>query len=310
MKTNTDYQSALELISQLTPINLPSTLQRLNLPSAKKYNINLYVKRDDLVSSQLPGNKLRKLLGYVPAIQALPKTTELLTMGGAYSSHIFAAANIANLLGRKINIIVRGQELNANSNSILKHAASKGAALTFVSRAEYAKLRKPEGLSGWLQSKSVNMFIVPEGGSSHYSLSSCAKIVGEIDIDFDYIALPVGTGGTLAGIVSGLSLPRQAVGYTVFKDSGGYTELKSNLTSWSNKANWSLQNEYHFGGFGARTVDLERFTQDIESEYNLSLNLDYTAKCLYGLNRDILLGRYNRGSTVVMVVTGGAPLTL
>jgi 1-aminocyclopropane-1-carboxylate deaminase len=63
--------------------------QPINLPS--KYDVALYLKREDCIHPFISGNKYRKLKYNIEDAKNLNAST-LLTFGGAYSNHIAAVA--------------------------------------------------------------------------------------------------------------------------------------------------------------------------------------------------------------------------
>ena len=73
-------------------------------------NISLYLKREDLLHSEVSGNKFRKLKYNILKAQEL-KYTRILTFGGAFSNHIAATAAAAKLYGMESMGIIRGEEL-------------------------------------------------------------------------------------------------------------------------------------------------------------------------------------------------------
>ena len=71
--------------------NLPTRLDKISNELTRRFNINLFMKRDDLIHPDIPGNKWRKLKYNIAQAKLEHKTT-LLTFGGAFSNHITATA--------------------------------------------------------------------------------------------------------------------------------------------------------------------------------------------------------------------------
>src|SRR4051812_14910710 len=88
---------------------LPSPLQKIENDLTRKFNIHLFIKRDDLIHPDIPGNKWRKLKYNILQAQKENKNT-LVTFGGAYSNHITATAATGKLLGFKTIGLIRGEE--------------------------------------------------------------------------------------------------------------------------------------------------------------------------------------------------------
>ena len=76
---------------------LPSALQCIDLGKWGISNHKVYVKRDDLIHHQVAGNKWRKLKHNINYFLA-GSYKGIVTLGGAHSNHILAAA----FLGRRI----------------------------------------------------------------------------------------------------------------------------------------------------------------------------------------------------------------
>jgi 1-aminocyclopropane-1-carboxylate deaminase len=180
---------------------IPSPLQKLDHELFREKQVSLYIKRDDLIHPHIQGNKWRKLK-YNLAQAAVERNKTLLTFGGAYSNHIYATAAAAALFNFKSIGIIRGEE-PAIKSSTLQFAASQGMQLIYVSRAEYKQKDQPSFLEN-LHSRFGEFCLIPEGGTNRYALQGAEEMIPEIEIDYNYICVPCGTGGTLAGLVSGL----------------------------------------------------------------------------------------------------------
>ena len=47
--------------------------------------------------------------------------------------------------------------------------------------------------------------------------------------------------------------------------------------------NWSIETEYHFGGFARRPAELDRFIEEFAARHGIVLDWVYEAKMLYGV---------------------------
>jgi 1-aminocyclopropane-1-carboxylate deaminase len=74
-------------------LRLPSPLDELPDGRLTRAGVRLYLKRDDLISPEIPGNKWRKLKYNLAAARAQGHQV-LLTFGGAYSNHIRATRHL------------------------------------------------------------------------------------------------------------------------------------------------------------------------------------------------------------------------
>jgi 1-aminocyclopropane-1-carboxylate deaminase len=126
--------------------------------------------------------------------------------------------------------------------------------LTYLDRAMYRNKMRSEVISA-LHGQFGEFYLLPEGGSNAEALRGCTEIPGEIHQPFDVICCPCGTGGTLAGLAYGLGASQRALGFSALK--GGQflahqvEELQREAFGTSS-GNWSIEYDYHFGGFAKR----------------------------------------------------------
>lgn len=287
-----------------------SILQFVDVESFHHRNIRLYIKRDDLIDSEVSGNKWRKLKYNIEQVKALKKEG-ILTFGGAFSNHLLASASACNKAGIKAVGIVRGNELNENSNETLKKCTQLGMKLKFVSREEY-RLRNDKLYQNELSYENPNLYIVPEGGANFYGMVGCQEILKEINVEFDSVFVAQGTTTTSCGLL--LSLPDNAKLHVV-------PVLKSfdSLSEMRNLLNYSLFNEelteellektvvhseYHFDGYANYNDELIKFIQLFYKNYQIPLDQVYTGKAMFALFSEIEKGKFDNQS-IVFVHTGG-----
>src|ERR671939_2227301 len=133
---------ALELL-------LPSPLVELHDESLASREVRLFLKRDDLIHPELPGNKWRKLK-YNLAEAANSGHRTLLTFGGAYSNHIRAVAAAGHYFGFATIGVIRGEE-HLPLNPTLAYARAQGMTLTYLDRTTYRDKRSPAVLDALRQ---------------------------------------------------------------------------------------------------------------------------------------------------------------
>jgi len=110
-------------------------LQKIEL---KNPNVELFIKREDLIHPLISGNKFRKLKYNLIQAKKESKST-LLTFGGAFSNNILAVASAGFENNFKTIGVIRGEELieKINENPTLKKAQELGMIFKFVSRENY-----------------------------------------------------------------------------------------------------------------------------------------------------------------------------
>ena len=117
----------------------------------------------------------------------------------------------------------------------------------FVDRKTYRR-RFETSFINELKALYPKYFIIPEGGSNSLAIPGVAEVLLELDnqADFDILMTPVGSGGTLAGLISGDSVANQKrhriLGVAVLKQAEYLiNDIKSLLTSKAKSHdNWQL----------------------------------------------------------------------
>ncbi|GAA4001647.1 pyridoxal-phosphate dependent enzyme [Hymenobacter fastidiosus] len=291
---------------QDTPQSLP-LLQELVEPVATRHGVRLLLLRDDLTHPELPGNKWRKLKYNLQAARQQGHDT-LLTFGGAFSNHLAAVAAAGRRHGFRTIGLVRGEETRP-LNPTLARATADGMTLRYLDRTAYRRQPEPAFLAELL-TRTGPAYVLPEGGTNALALPGCAELITELAAltDFDAVGVACGTGGTLAGLLTGLNGQRTAIGVAALKNGGFLTNEINTLTQADGGRiydNWSLQTDYHFGGYAKFSPELLTFIHAFQTRHNVLLDPIYTGKLLFGILDLIGQSHFRRGSTVVAVHTGG-----
>ncbi len=283
---------------------LPSPLQELSDELLRDHKVCVSLKRDDLIHSEMPGNKWRKLKHNLVAAADRGSRT-LLTFGGAYSNHIRATAAAGHYFGFSTIGVIRGEE-HLPLNPSLAYAVDRGMTLAYLDRTTY-RSKESAAVMDSLRARFGDFYTVPEGGSNELGARGCAEIPGEIEADFDLICCPCGSGGTLAGVAAGLHPGQRAIGFTAIR-GGEYVanevDRLQRRTFGRNSGNWVLEHEFHFGGFARTTDELAAFTEAFRARHGIELDRVYVAKMMYGLFAKVQRGDIEPGSRVVALVTG------
>lgn len=226
----------------------------------------------------ISGNKWWKLKYNLERARKEGHTT-LLTFGGAYSNHIYATAAAAKENGFKSIGIIRGEEVD---NPTLRFAKSQGMRLEFISREQY---RRKEDIT------FPGVYVIPEGGTNQYAIEGCAEWGRKLlNIEFDQVYVPVGTGGTMAGLLKGIDGKREVIGVPVLKNYN---------------YDGRLLKDYHHGGYAKVTQELIVFCRMIKEEYNINVEPTYTGKLFWAVFDQIERGLIEKGMTVLIIHTGG-----
>ena len=286
--------------------NIP--LQKIDLQKFNLSGTNLFVKREDLLHPAVSGNKWYKLK-YNLLEAKKNKFDTLLTFGGAYSNHIYALASAGREMGFKTIGVIRGEE-HFPLNHTLSFAKACGMKIYYVNRKEYRAKEIPDFLNS-LKNKFGNFYLIPEGGTNQLAVKGCKEIIENINVEFDSVVVPVGTGGTLAGIIKGIKNQhnKKAIGIAVLKNAGflkhKVLELINSSSENQKSSNWEIILDYHFGGYAKFNKVLIEFINEFKEKTEIQLDPVYTGKMMYGIF-DLINKEYFRpGSTIIAVHTGG-----
>jgi 1-aminocyclopropane-1-carboxylate deaminase len=283
---------------------LPSPLTELADDRLAAAGIRLWLKRDDLISADLPGNKWRKLKYNLAAARCEGHNT-LLTFGGAYSGHIRAVAAAGQFFGFATVGVIRGEE-HQPLNDSLRCAVSRGMRLTYLYRTSYRRKDAPE-VTARLLAEFCPCYVLPEGGSNALAVRGCAEIPAEIGEPLDVICCPCGTGGTLAGLAAGLRDGQRALGFAALKGAefldGEVARLQRDALG-APTANWSIRHDFHFGGYARSTAELAGFIADFRRRHGIELDRVYVAKMMCGIFTLAERKTFRPGTRLVAVITG------
>jgi 1-aminocyclopropane-1-carboxylate deaminase len=286
-------------------INHNTPILKIDDPIIKDSGIKLFIKREDLNHPGLSGNKWHKLKYNL--IEAKEKGYEtLLTFGGAYSNHIYATAEAGNLFGFKTIGIIRGEE-HLPLNPTLSFASSRGMKIHYVNRKTYREKNSTEFIKQ-LRQKFGNFYLVPEGGTNKLAVKGASEIIFNIDIDFDYVCCACGTGGTLAGLVTGLNGRKKALGFSVLKGGGFLLNDVEKLiyeSAGEKYNNWDINLDFHFGGYAKINSELIEFIERFQKISSIPIEAIYTGKLLFGIYNLVLNNYFNNGTNILVIHTGG-----
>lgn len=280
-------------------------LQILRDPLCDARGVSLALLRTDLIHPVISGNKWYKLKYNLAEARRRGHDT-LLSFGGAYSNHLHALAGAGAEYGFKTLGVIRGEE-HLPLNRTLSFARDRGMRLTYLDRASYRRKHAPEILARLIE-EFGDFYLIPEGGGNALAVQGCMEMVEAIGQPFDVLACACGTGATLAGLAAGLNGAQQALGFAVLKGAGFLTrEVQGFLAAAGHGglANWSINLDYHFGGYAKTTPALIDFIARFEAEHAIPLEQVYTGKLLFGLYDLIMKGHFAPGTRLIAVHSGG-----
>jgi len=315
------------VFSPIMQINLPSPISQIHLPLLKEKEIELYLKRDDLIHEVVSGNKWRKLKYNIETAvfrQAqsphFPKT--ILTFGGAYSNHIIATAFACKENGLKSIGVIRGDDpsvlrtsplgkgRNEPLNETLKEAQEYGMQLHFISREEYKRKEEKEFIEK-LKNIFGEFYLIEEGGANQLGIEGCNEILQEEKEIYDYICCAAGTGTTLTGLLLSLRENEKLLGFPALKGGEFLREvIEKNISEYypteKNKmSSLELICDYHFGGYAKVNDELKNFVSDFFKQTEIQLDLIYNNKMMFGLLDLIQKDHFPKKTRILAIHTGG-----
>jgi len=191
---------------------LPTRVHRLTQLAATLGGAELWIKRDDECGILYGGNKPRKLEFLLGDALARGKRT-VITSGGIGTHHGLATAICARSLGLRTILLLLKQPLTEHVRRCLLLDYAAGAELVYGASIASLAVRglgvcARELLRGELP------YIIPTGGTSARGTVGYVNAAFELHEQIaagelpepDWIFVPMGSGGTVAGLVLGAAL--------------------------------------------------------------------------------------------------------
>ena len=294
--------------------------------------LDFYIKRDDLSSFDMSGNKVRKLQFLLD--DALEKGADsVVTIGGVQSNHCRATACAARQLGMDPYLILRTRGHKIDPPEILKDSMvgnllfdrMVGATIQTVTSSIYAQCGADNLVSqlvDQLKEKGRKPYAVPLGGSNVLGCFGYLDAVEEIlqqGIKFDHLVFACGSGGTAAGLSLGARLAGIASVHAVgVCDSPGYfynhieetaALLGVDFEEYGKPEEWLTIHHGAGLGYGRSKPEELRFILDVAQTTGVTLDPTYSGKGLYYFLHNVVQQHpeiFQKGQKVLFLHTGGA----
>lgn len=270
----------------------------LNHPLYAQKNIQVHIKRDDMIHPFISGNKWRKLK-YNLREAAEHQKKKLLTFGGAWSNHLLATACAGATYGLATKGFVRG---DAVTNPVLSMCKLFGMEICFVDRESY---RDKEALFAAMADSDAYYFI-DEGGSGDLAARGCALLIDELEGDYDHIVCAAGTGTTAAGLAMGIDGNGLHTMLHVVPVLKGGEFIREDMAALQAPLSQTvLHTDYHFGGYAKTKPALIEFVKAFVAQTGIMIEPTYTGKAMYALHDLIEKDYFEKDSKILFVHTGG-----
>jgi D-cysteine desulfhydrase len=288
----------------------------------------LYVKRDDRSAARYGGNKVRKLEFVLGDVLRLGRRS-IVTFGAAGSNHLLATALYARERGIDTLGLVMPQPAHEYVRQNLRCDWALGCELEPVPDTWAMARRGPRSyLRQWTRSGGRPYLLAPGGSSPlgvlgyvEAALEIAEQVAAGLVPEPDTVVVPVGSAGTMAGLLLGLRLAglrTEAVGVRVY-DRGfanewavaGLARAALALLRWHDRsipsvplpANGVRILHEHFGtGYAEPTQGSAHATALARELEGLELDCTYSGKAMAGLV-DLASRPAERGRVMLFIDT-------
>ncbi|SDP76610.1 1-aminocyclopropane-1-carboxylate deaminase [Pseudomonas congelans] len=292
-------------------------LERLNLPWLQEAGVEVAILRLDLIDALISGNKWFKLSEHLSlAVDA--GAEGLISLGGAHSNHLHALAAAGKRFGFPTVGLLRG---HAQQTPTVLDLQAFGMQLHWLGYAGYRQRHAAGFWSPW-QARYPGLYPIAEGGGGLAGASGCGRLRTMLDEQLAHLGwddyhgwwLAAGTGTTLAGLLLAEAGARPVYGAMAVPEDHG---IAQNIMAVLNEAAGAQADVAHClpptcvlfdasrGGFARADAALLGFIADSEAQSGVPLEPLYTGKALLALHDEVLAGRFEPGTRLVFVHTGG-----
>jgi len=177
-------------------------------------------------------------------------------------------------------------------------AKKYGMELEFVSREDFSNHQN--------LSTTQNTYTIPQGGIGSLGVKGAAEIALYVDLKrYTHIFCACGTGTMFAGLIQSSQTLQQCIGISVLKHPELILEVDELLSNFTEKRNYTILNNYHWGGYAKKNKNLFDFMNQFYNNYKIPTDFIYTAKMVYAIEDLIQSGYFKSGSKILSIHSGG-----
>jgi 1-aminocyclopropane-1-carboxylate deaminase/D-cysteine desulfhydrase-like pyridoxal-dependent ACC family enzyme len=272
----------------------------------------LFVKQDNLSGQMYGGNKIRKL-EYLLGEALEQECKSVITYGAAGSNHALATAVCCRQLGLKAISILAPQANtdHVRKNILMQHAM--GAKMILCDHYTDFPATTKMIVECCRETDGRDPCIIPAGGSNATGALGFVNAGFELasQIQPDVIYIPMGTGGTHAGLLVGLKMAGLStrveairVVHKTFRTAADIKRLcdetcfKLGVDPFINTTDIIIRDEFLGADYGISTPEAEEAVELFLSKEGIYLETTYTGKTAAALLRDLRSGVLD-GQTVL-----------
>lgn len=264
---------------------------------------DLWIKRDDLTGLAGGGNKVRKLEWSLGAARAAGADV-LVTTGAAQSNHARLTAAAGARAGLAVHLVLAGPEPSATRGNLLLDSLL-GATVHWAGDRPAAEAA--DDVVADLRAVGARPYLVPFGGSDHLTVAGYATAGQEIlDAlpDVSTVVTALGSGGTMAGLVSALG-PERVLGVHVgaVPDPAGAVAFLADVPAVALRVDRGRVG----AGYATCTPEVREAIELVATTEGVVLDPVYTGRAAAGLVAAVADGSIRPGQRVVLLHSGGLP---
>jgi len=300
------------------------------LSSALGSNINLFVKRDDLLPGAGGGNKTRKL-EFCMADALAKGADSIITCGAIQSNHCRLTLAWSNIEGLDCHLILEERvagsyKKEASGNNFLFELL--GVKSTAVVDGGTDMMAAMEQKVAELKATGKKPYIIPGGASNAIGAlgyAACAEeTVDQINdsrLSIDHIVVPSGSAGTHAGMVVGMmgcsgNIPITGINVSrkkqeqeaIVLELAIETAEKLAISGTVKAAEIVCFGDYVGEGYSRPTDSMIEAVELFAQHEAILLDPVYSGKAAAGLIDLVRKGHFADGANVMFLHTGGAPV--
>jgi 1-aminocyclopropane-1-carboxylate deaminase/D-cysteine desulfhydrase-like pyridoxal-dependent ACC family enzyme len=307
---------AVELAPHRTPVDRLARLERALGPECPR----LLIKRDDLLSFALGGNKVRKLQMLAAEAQRAGADT-LITCGAVQSNHARVTAATGAVLGWRVVLVLSGDPPAQPTGNLARDIVFGADVRLIADRA--ARPAMMDEVADEMRRAGRRPFVIPLGGSTPIGAAGMARAIAELSADSirpDVIVHASSSAGTQSGVTAGCALfglKTRVLGISVDEPaetlranverlvSRMAAELGARAETWLGSHPIDVDDSQVGDGYGIATPASEEALTLVARTEGIILDRVYESKAMAGLIARIRDGRFTRDQTVLFWHTGG-----
>jgi 1-aminocyclopropane-1-carboxylate deaminase/D-cysteine desulfhydrase-like pyridoxal-dependent ACC family enzyme len=311
---------AIELAAGPSPLHELTRLRAALGPGCPR----LFVKRDDLLTFAMGGNKVRKMQT-VAAEAAAAGADTLVTCGGVQSNHARVTAAVGAALGWKVVLVLNGTaRAAADETGNARLDRLFGADIHIVGSRE-ARNPAMEDAAATLREAGRTPFVVPLGASTPVGAIGMARGVAELatsGLRPGLIVHATSSAGTQAGLIAGcalLGLKTRVLGISADDPpdvlqpaiarllDGVADRLGARPATVGADREIDVDARWVGPGYGIPTPASTEAASLVAQREGIVLDPVYTAKAMAGLIHLVRAGAFGQDDTILFWHTGGTP---